>query len=161
MERWRGTLVATVGACALALGACGDDDAGSEADNYQSEIIRTVTLAEADLGLSSLATDLATTGESRSECADLMADFRSGLNTVADEVEGIEPPSDVAEPHAEVARLLRDGSEELADDEAAIEAGELECGEDLNDLIYGSPLRRQGERAIEEIEDAGYAVFGR
>lgn len=160
--RW-GYLSTALAVCAFGVGACGDDDSSADGDPdaYQAEIIEVVTEAEAEIRASSLFTDLVTPGESAAECAELMDEFRTGLSTIADRIDSIEPPEEVTDPHDELAETFREGADELADDEAQIEAGELKCGRKLNNRIYGSPLREQGERAIEEIEAGGYVVLGR
>jgi hypothetical protein len=44
-----------------------------------------------------------------------------------------------------------------ADDVAA---GELTCGQPLNQRIYGLPSTVQAQQAIDELERSGYRVFG-
>jgi hypothetical protein len=97
---------------------------------------------------------------SSEECAQTAEDFGRVLDDIVEQAAALSPPAHVAELHetfvVAAGKAVTDAQLVLA----RVEAGELACGEPLNEAIYGLPATETAERVLSRIEAKGYVIFG-
>jgi hypothetical protein len=94
------------------------------------------------------------------ECVQSAEEFGRVLGEIVERAAALSPPAHVAELHE---RFVVAAGEAVADARlvlARVEAGELACGEPLNEAIYGLPATEAAERVLSRIEAKGYVIFG-
>jgi hypothetical protein len=94
------------------------------------------------------------------ECAEAAGEFGRALDRIVDRAAALSPPAHVAELHGQFVVAARKA---VADAELVlgrVEAGELACGESLNEEIYGLPATEAAERLLSRIEAKGYVILG-
>lgn len=94
------------------------------------------------------------------ECAQTAEDFGRVLDDIVEQAAALSPPAHVAELHE---RFVVTAGKAVTDAQmvlARVEAGELACGEPLNEEIYGLPATKAAERVLSRIEAKGYVIFG-
>lgn len=145
------------------LYGCGSDDASetepaalSEAE-YQ-ESIRGILTDSANA--SSIYFDLVVR-QPQNECAELMVSFHREVEQLIERAGALQAPRAVASIHARFVDAAGESTDRVGEVESEIVAGELACGQELNDQLYGMPATEEAEDAISDLEDRGYVVFGR
>ena len=104
-------------ASALAVAACGEDT--NEKNDYVDSVNEvTTTLNE---GLTEISSGAAAT--SPDQAATLFADFGEQLNTASADIEGIDPPEEVAGLHDQLVTLIQDLSATATNAADEIESG--------------------------------------
>jgi hypothetical protein len=94
------------------------------------------------------------------DCRDFARRFKAELDRIVDEAEEIVPPAHVADLHERFVVAAREAVAAVEAPLARVEAGELQCGRGVNDLIYGLPTTARAERLLWKIEEQGYVIFG-
>jgi hypothetical protein len=98
--------------------------------------------------------------QTQEECVQSAEQFGRVLDEIVERAAALSPPAHVAELHE---RFVVAAGEAVADARlvlARVEAGELACGEPLNEAIYGLPATEAAERVLSRIEAKGYVIFG-
>jgi hypothetical protein len=90
----------------------------------------------------------------------MMATFYGQVNDLVERVAALEPPSKVASIQGDFVKAARRSVERVGEIEDEVAAGEVSCGRQLNDLLYGMPSSDRAERAISGLEKHGYFVRG-
>ena len=90
----------------------------------------------------------------------MMATFYDQVNDLVERVAALEPPADVASLQDRFVAAARRSVDQVGTIRDQVKAGEVSCGPELNDLLYGMPSSNQAERAISDLEKQGYFVFG-
>ena len=117
MRRARLIVPVLVAASALAVAACGGDT--EEKNDYVDQVNEvTTTLNE---GLTEISSGAAAT--SPEQAATVFADFGEQLDTAAADIEGIEPPEDVADLHDQLVTQVEDLGATATNAADEIEAG--------------------------------------
>jgi len=102
MHRARLIVPVLVAVSALAVAACGEDT--EEKNDYVDQVNEvTTTLNE---GLTEISSGAAAT--SPEEASTVFADFGAQLDSAAADIEGIEPPEDVADLHDELVTQIQE-----------------------------------------------------
>lgn len=151
----RALLVALVALVTLAAG-CGGDDALSQQD-YQEELGQAATdLSQASQKLGTELTQAMVGDGSFEEAADEMTAIRDELNETADDLEGVDPPDDVADAHDRLVDSLRAYSDDLEEIQGKLEDGtEAEITKSFAGLQNLDSVREL-QRAGAELEELGY-----
>ena len=89
-------------AAALALGACGGDT--EEKNDYVDQVNEVTSTLNS--GLTKISTE-ATAISSPDQASKVFAEFGTSLETAAADMEGIEPPEDVADLHDQLVEQIR------------------------------------------------------
>lgn len=150
-------------AVALTSG-CGSDDpsegepAALSGAEYQASIMGTVADSA---NATSLYYDLVVRRRPQDECLELMGSFHREVEQLIERAAGLRAPRAVASIHARFVDAARESVGRVAEIESEVSAGELACGEELNDQLYGMPSTEEAEDAISDLEARGYFVFGR
>lgn len=151
----RGVLLMLVAMAALGLAACGgDDDNGGGGEVSQEEYEQALT----DFGndFESAFTQLGNlqSVETPEEAAGLLDEAETLTRDAATDLEAIEAPSDVTDPHARLVGALGSLADTFSEASDAAEAGDTER---LAELTSAPPAAvAELEEAAQEIEDAGY-----
>lgn len=149
---------------ALAVAGCGGEDGEQEQkrellskSEYQAAILDVVDDASAP---TSLYTDLVVRSRPKDECERMMASFRDDVNRLVERVAALDPPSEVASIQDDFVAAARRSVNRVGAIQRQVAAGEVSCGRQLNDLLYGMPSSDRAQRAISELERHGYFVSG-
>lgn len=94
-------------------------------------------------------------------CAELIAAFDREVGQLIERAAAMPAPRAVAPLHARLVDAARGSIDRVGELESEVVGGELACGQDLNDQLYGMPSTEEAEDAISDLEDRGYVVFGR
>ena len=93
-------------------------------------------------------------------CEEKVRGLHEHLGEIVRAVEALRPPEDAQAAQddflaasKESVRLVGEAADDVGD-------GDLPCGQPLNRRIYGLPSTMQAEKAISELEQLGYRVFG-
>jgi hypothetical protein len=124
---------------------------------YQRAIIRIVGDS---VVASRLFNELVVRRRPVAECSRLMWDFTGEVGRLLGRVAGLDAPPAVAGIQRDFLDAAQQSWERLEQVGAAVAAGRVRCGRDLNDRIYGMPSTERAERAIDRLERRGYRVFG-
>ena len=145
---------------ALAIAGCGgeDDEQGrlSKAE-YQAAIL---DVAEDSSAPTSLYTDLVVRSRPRAECESMMARFHDQVSDLVERIAALEPPAPVTSIHDDFVRAARQSVARVGTIEDEVAAGEVSCGRELNDVLYGMASSNRAERAIAALEKHGYFLGG-
>lgn len=90
----------------------------------------------------------------------MMATFYDEVHDLVERVAALNPPADVASIQGEFVAAARQSVDEVGTIRGQVKAGEVSCGQQVNDLLYGMPSSDRAERAISDLEKQGYFVFG-
>lgn len=112
----RTSLALVLSLLALFLVACG----GSSEDDYASEVSDTVNALGTEL---QEAGEAATSATSEEEVVAALEDSEESLTGAVDDLEGIDPPEDVADLHDELIGLTEGYAETVAETRDAVESG--------------------------------------
>lgn len=93
------------------------------------------------------------------ECATKARAFHEELERFLAKVEELRPPADVEGALARALTAGRESADTIGEVVDQIEAGELSCGEEVNERIYDLPSTRRAETALRELQRHGYDVF--
>jgi hypothetical protein len=124
---------------------------------YQTEILDVVNDSPAP---TTLYTHLVVTSRTKDECSRMMVRFRDEVNDLVERVSALEPPSEVASLQADFVAAARQSVDRVGALQRQIAAGDVSCGQQLNDLLYGMPSSDRADRAIRKLERHGYFVYG-
>jgi hypothetical protein len=141
----------------LAIPACGAEDERLSRDDYQAALIEIVEDSAEPTGL---YTDLVVERLPEDECAGRLGTFEEQVDALVERVAALQPPAGVAEIHDEFVAHARESVERVGQVRMHVADGELSCGDELNDALYGMPSSNRAERAIARLEKHGYFVFG-
>ena len=97
---------------------------------------------------------------SRHECAGRVRALHQEVRGLIDRVASLEPPRNVAAIHERFVTAANTSLDRVSEVTDQVEAGEVACGQELNNRIYGLPSSKRAERAISELEAHGYYVYG-
>ena len=104
--------------------------------------------------------DLVSEDRSGEECERVAVRFHDLVDAFVERVGELEPPEAVAAIHADFDRAARQWVEDVEAVRDDINAGELSCGQEANNLLYDNRALRRALRSIDELEQRGYYVFG-
>jgi hypothetical protein len=151
------TLLAVV---AVAAFGCGDEEKEeprlSKAD-YQNEIL--AVLEDSDEP-TVLYTDLVVEQRSPEECAAGVAKLHDQIDALIDRVAELTPPENAQPIQDDFVAAARRSVDQIGEAEEKVAAGDVSCGMELNDELYGMQSTDEAERAIARLERRGYFVFG-
>ena len=158
MGRWRalGVVGAVTAAAASGCGGGGEEERLTKAD-YQAEIL--AVLEDADEP-TALYTDLVVEPWSRQECADGVATLEDQVGELIDRIASLRPPAQVEATHDDFIAAARTSVDRIGAVRQSVAEGDVSCGRELNEKLYGMPSTREAERAITRLERRGYYVFG-
>ena len=148
-------------ALAAILAGCGSEPEESRAlseSEYQDAILEIVR-DSADAN--SLYTDLVVKSRPTELCAELISSFHEEVADLVGTATALDPPPEVAAPHRDFVAAAERSVERVGQVEAKVRAGDLSCGDELNDALYRMPSSGRAEEAISRLEEQGYVVFGR
>jgi hypothetical protein len=94
------------------------------------------------------------------ECAATAERFGRALEDIVDRAAALSPPAHVADIHGQFVVAAGKAVADVQKVLARVEAGELACGEPLNEAIYGLPATEAAEHLLSRIEAKGYVIFG-
>jgi hypothetical protein len=94
------------------------------------------------------------------QCPDYARRFKAELDRIVDEADALVPPAHVADLHERFVFAAREAVAAVQEPLASVEAGELQCGRAVYDLIVGLPSTARAERLLWMIEEQGYVIFG-
>jgi hypothetical protein len=92
------------------------------------------------------------------ECITDARAFHSDLQTIVDEVHGLNPPAEVQKIQDDFVAAGQDTVDVVGQLVREIEAGKLKCGQDFNRRAYGLPSTDRAQRAIDELGKLGYRI---
>jgi len=148
VSKLRTTLVLALSVLALALVACGEDS------DYADEVRNTIV---------TLAQELQDAGEQAASATDddetvaALNDAESALTVAAEDLEGFEPPEDVADLNDEVLGLIEGYRESVVETIDAIESGAP--ASDLEQFTVDSQAFAEAFASLrDQLVDAGIAV---
>lgn len=159
MEASRRSILALAITAGALVGCGGGDNEAAPLSRaeYQAAI---GSILQDSAAPTSLYTDLVVRSRPQGECASMMATFYDEVNDLVERVAALEPPADVASIQDEFVTAARQSVDQVGKIRDQVETGEVSCGQQLNDLLYGMPSSNQAERAISDLEKQGYFVFG-
>jgi hypothetical protein len=146
-------------ALAVAVSACGGED-GSDIlsrDDYQAEIL---SIVEDSAEPTSTYTDLVVERLPADQCESLMATFEEQVDDLVERVAALQPPERIEAIHDDFVAAARDSVDRVGEIRTDVGAGEVECGQELNDMLNGMPSSDRADRLIARLEQNGYVVFG-
>ena len=141
---------------ALLLAGCGGQDRLSSGE-YQDRIT-SISLSSGKA--TQLYGDLVVERLPRSECSAKARDFHHELARIVDEVDALEPPTEVERLHDDFVTAAHESVERVEELAAEVEDGELQCGEPFNAKAYGLPSTDRAERILDQLEANGYFIRG-
>jgi hypothetical protein len=148
-------------AASLPVLGCGDGDDGDEPlskDEYQSAILEIVRNREPEVN--GLFLDLVVGPLPEEDCAEKAEAFHAEVEELVEEIAALQPPANVAPIQDEFIAAARQSVDRVGEVADQVQAGDVSCGPEINDLIYSLPSSDRAEKAIGELERNGYVVFG-
>jgi hypothetical protein len=143
----------------IAAPGCGEgnnDDRLTQRE-YQAAILDIVEdMPEA----SGLYLDLVVERLPRPKCVHGVRALHDQVRRLIDRVASLEPPRNVAGIQQEFVAAANRSLDRVRAVGNEVAAGQTSCGQQLNNRIYGLPSSDRAERAISELEERGYHVFG-
>jgi hypothetical protein len=156
MAIWPRLMVVWWVAVLVASGCGGSDEPLSKAD-FQDEILAVIDDAAEP---TRLYTELVVESRPREECAAGIATLEEQVDTLVDRISALRPPAQVQAIHDDFVAAARTSVDRVGDVREDFAAGEVSCGDELNQELYGMRSTREAERAIARLEAQGYFVFG-
>jgi hypothetical protein len=98
-------------------------------------------------------------GDAKS-CGAAATRFHDELERVLSEIQELEPPGDIEELHREFVGAARTSVDRVGEIAAGARGGNIHCGREMNDQLYGMVSTDRAERALEQIEARGYVIRG-
>lgn len=144
-------------ASAAIMAGCGGSDGSSDKiplsqDDYQSAMLAANEEAHE---ATQLWGQMVIQERPPSECERLILRFHSAVNSGVEMAAAVQPPSEIADIHARFVAAAKASVAEVARVADRVESGEVRCGRDLNEALYGMPSTKEAEDALAEIEQAG------
>ncbi|MDT7569903.1 MAG: hypothetical protein QOE05_77 [Actinomycetota bacterium] len=163
----RPVLVATTMTALLAAGCGGRSEERLSEDvppamsheQYQ-QAIDTIMSSDDTRAATRLFTDAVATSYEKTACEERVRALHERLNAILHAVEDLHPPADAQDAQNDFLQGARESVRIVrvaADD---VGTGALACGQPLNQRIYALPSTKKSERAIQELAQRGYRVFG-
>ena len=143
----------------IAAVGCNGDDGGERLTRaeFQREIF---SLIEDSSAPNALYYDLVSDAQATEECKRVAVRFHDQVDAFVERVRALEPPEAVEAIHADFSAAAEEWVDRVEAVREGIDAGELSCGQQVNNLLYDSRALRQALRALDELEQHGYYVFG-
>ena len=151
------TLLAVVAVAAFGCGSDDDEEPRLSKADYQDEIL---AVLEDSNEPTSLFTDLVVEERSPEDCAVGVATLEDQLDDLIDRVAELSPPEAVQPIQDDFVAAARRSIERIGEVQEEVAAGDVSCGMELNDELYGMQSSNEAERAIARLERRGYYVFG-
>jgi hypothetical protein len=147
-------------ACAIAAAGCdGGEDTPERLTKreYQRAILEIV---EDSTKANALYLGVVVRPLPRERCADGVRALHDEVRGLIDRVASLRPPREVTGVQEEFMAAANKSLDRVRAVGSRVAAGEVSCGQELNNLIYGLPSSDRAERAIGELERRGYYVRG-
>jgi TolA-binding protein len=151
------TLLALVALVAFGCGSEEKEEARLSKAQYQDELL--AVLGDSDEP-TTLYTDLVVEHRSPEDCAAGVAKLQDQIDALIDRVAELTPPENAQPIQDDFVAAARRSVDQIGEVQKQVAAGDVSCGMELNDELYGMPSSNEAERAIARMERAGYFVFG-
>jgi hypothetical protein len=149
-------------ACAIAAAGCGGDNDDTNRERltmreYQAAILD--ILGDAPKATAAYG-DVVAERLPRQECARGVRALHEQTRKLIDRVASLRPPQAVAGLQDEFVAAANESLDRVQAVGDEVDAGEVSCGQQVNNKIYGLPSSDRAERAIGQLEARGYHVVG-
>ncbi len=161
MAGWRAVAVVASVTAVAACGCGGEEDSAGEGRltkaEYQAEILAVIEDSAEPTGL---YTDLVVESRPPERCAEGVAALEDQVGGLIDRIAALRPPAEVQAVHADFIAAARISVDRIGAVRERVAVGDVSCGRELNDELYGLPSSNEAERAIARLERRGYYVYG-
>jgi hypothetical protein len=95
-----------------------------------------------------------------STCRSRVGAFEREVRRLIDRVGSLQPPADVVGIQRDFLAAAHDSLDRLQEVPDEVDAGQIACGQQLNERLCGLLSSTRADRAIAELKQRGYLVFG-
>ena len=145
---WRWIAV-TAAVGALSVG-CGDDESNEvellSIPEYRAALVG-LDYGQADR----LYYDMVVEPLPQDRCALLIRSFADEVGGLVETVASLEPPTEVAAIHDRMVTAAEESAMEVEETAEQVEGGDLRCGNEINERLYGMPSTERALSALDEL----------